>query len=74
MDNKKYVMAKKYMIFLIIVAVIGIAGNWWIYGLYKAGYMNFYKAWALGFAETMSVVGIMWSSWLIFIRKTKKLE
>ena len=74
MDKEKYAMVKKYMVFLAIVAVIATAGNWGIYGLYKAGYMNFYKAWALGFAEMMAFGGMIWLSFKVFIRKTKALN
>lgn len=75
MNEEKYnAMAKKHLVFLLIITVIGTAGNWGIYGLYKAGYMNFYKAWALGFAEMMAFGGIIWLSFKTFNRKMKNLK
>lgn len=74
MNKEKYALVKKYIVFMAIIAVIATAGNWGIYGLYKAGYMNFYKAWALGFAEMTAFGGMIWLSFNWLIRKTKSLN
>lgn len=44
---------------LFIIAVIGTIGNWALYLEYRAGYIGFMKAWALGFAEMTAFGGII---------------